>query len=303
MNRTFKADALQAQFEKYGYIIVRNFLTKEEIDGLWTVYDDNQKVVTDRSFYISQWSDNKEMKFKINDAVQKVLVPKAQQYLNNYDPVFAVFGVKHPQPDSAMYLHGDWTHVDETKFRTVNVWCPLQEITPTNGAVCLLKGSNRLFNYIRGAAIPDTFHHIGEKNLMPYLDDIYLNAGDALMWDHTIIHGSRTNTSDSPRVAAIVNMRPAESTFYLYFANPPENPKTIEVYAPPSDFFLTNDSANNPELVKQSSTFIEEIPYVDPKIDEKMLISFLAKEFPGEFPQIKKKKSSILSRLFLSEAK
>jgi ectoine hydroxylase-related dioxygenase (phytanoyl-CoA dioxygenase family) len=279
---TFTRPDLQERFEKYGYIIVKNFLSPEEISHLWKVYHENEDVVSNRSFYISQWSDYREKKFKINDAVQKVLVPKAQTFLDDYTPVFAVMGVKHPKPDSAMYLHGDWTHVDESKFRTVNVWCPLLNITANNGAVCVIKGSNRLFNYIRGAAIPDAFHHIGEKKLDPYLTDIYLEAGDAIMWDHAIIHGSRVNVSKDTRVAAIVNMRPAASSFYLYFAEPPEQPDFIEVYEPPQDFFLTNDSANDPMLIKKASKFIERIPYQDPKVFELDLINFLQKEFPGE---------------------
>lgn len=290
MRQSFKDVDLQQKFEKYGYIILRNFISEKEIEYLTGVYEETKNVVENKSFFISQWSNNKELKFKINNAVQKVILEKAQEHLLDYVPVFGVFGVKHPREDSAMYLHGDWTHVDEKKYRTVNVWCPLLEINDENGAICLLKGSNRLFNYIRGAAIPDAFNYLGEEALQPYLTDIYLNAGDVIMWDHCIIHGSRKNISKQTRVAAILNMRPADSTFYLYFANPMGKPEHIDVYAPPPDFFLEQDSANKPELIQKNSKFIEQLPYENPKITQNQLADFLIKEFPEEFDFIEKDK-------------
>lgn len=303
MKRTFKADALQNQFEKYGYIIVRNFISPEEIKYLWSIYEETSNIITDRSFYISQWTNKNQMKQKISDAVTSVIKNKAEEYLNGYVPVFGVFGVKHPKPDSAMYLHGDWAHVDETLYRTVNIWCPLLDINEKNGAICLIKGSHRLFDYIRGVGMHDPFYKIGEKNLYPYVSDIYMNAGDVIMWDHRTIHGSRTNISNGPRVAAVLNMRPVESNFYLYYGVPSMKPTNIEVYAPPADFFVANDSANDPELIKQSSQFVKSIDYVDPDIDEAKLENFLITEFPGEFPELEKKlqpnvRKSFLQKLF-----
>jgi ectoine hydroxylase-related dioxygenase (phytanoyl-CoA dioxygenase family) len=306
MKPAFKAEALQEKFEKYGYIIVRNFISQQEIEYLWKIYDETKDIITDRSFYISQWTDKNEMKMKISNAVTSVIQSKAEEYLNGYTPVFGVFGVKHPKPDSAMYLHADWAHVDETLYRTVNIWCPLLQIDETNGSICLVKGSHRLFDYIRGVGLPDAFYRIGEKNLFPYLTDIYLNAGDVIMWDHRVIHGSRVNFSKGPRVAAVLNMRPVESKFYLYYGVPDMEPTAIEVYAPPANFFVANDSANDPELIKQTSQLEKTIDYRDPDVDENKLKKFLVDEFPGEFPQLEEKveekkvhkKESFLSKLF-----
>jgi len=278
-NRTFKKDEMQEHFEKFGYVIVKNFISEDKVDYLRGVYKETETVVEDRAFYISQWSDKKELKFKINNAVQEIFLPEAEKYLVDYEPVFGVFGVKLPKPDSAMYLHGDWSHVDETNFRTVNIWCPLLDINENNGAVCLIKGSNRIFDYIRGAAIPDAFHNFTQEDLQKYLSDIYLKKGDAIMWDHAIVHGSRVNKSPDTRVAAVLNMKPKAAKFYLYFANPPLAPSTIDVYEPPKNFFLTNDSANNPDLIKEASVLVEQIPYESPSVSKEEIESFLEKEF------------------------
>jgi ectoine hydroxylase-related dioxygenase (phytanoyl-CoA dioxygenase family) len=283
--QTFKDSVLQERFEKYGFIIVRNFLDRQTISSLWQVYEENADVVTDRAFFISQWSNKYEHKERINQAVQAALVPRAAQYLDDYSPVFAVFGVKHPAKDSGMYLHQDWSHVDETRFRTVNVWCPLLDLNPDNGPVHLLKGSHRLFDTWRGVDIPDSFNSPGEDVLRPFMTDIVLNAGDAVMWDHRIIHGSGVNRSDRTRVAAIVNMRPRESKFYLFYADSYEQVKEIEVFEPPHDFFTANDSANDPALVKQRAVFCHRFPYSPLSVSEEGLKGFLHREFPGEFDE------------------
>ncbi len=76
MKPAFKAEALQEKFEKYGYIIVRNFISQQEIEYLWKIYDETKDIITDRSFYISQWTDKNEMKMKMKCLV---LLMKQQQ--------------------------------------------------------------------------------------------------------------------------------------------------------------------------------------------------------------------------------
>lgn len=276
---TFKDNELQDRFEKFGYVIMKNFLDKETISHLNGIYEENADVVTDKSFFISQWSNKRDMKDRINKEVQKALVSRAQKYLNNYEPVFAVFGVKHPKPDSDMYLHQDWSHVDETYFRTVNVWCPLLTLTKNHGPVQLIKGSHRLFDTWRGVDIPDSFSNLETENLKPYLTDILLEAGDVIMWDHRIIHGSGTNKSDTSRVAAIVNMKPKDAKFYLFYADSYEDVQEIEVFEPPADFFTANDSANEPSLVKERALFCHHFPYKPLNITQKQLSDFLNDEF------------------------
>ncbi|MCF8463364.1 MAG: phytanoyl-CoA dioxygenase family protein [Flavobacteriales bacterium] len=280
-NQVFRDIALNKTFEKYGYVVLKRFLDEETILRLRQVYEENIDVVTDKAFYISQWSNKQDKKERINKAVQSALVARAQNYLNGYEPVFAVFGVKHPQQDSEMYLHQDWAHVDETYYRTVNVWCPLLDISKDRGPVHVINGSHRLFDTWRGVDIPDSFQEIGVDELKKYLTDILMEAGDVIMWDHRIIHGSGVNHSDVTRVAAIVNMKPTAAKFYLFYADSIENPKKIEVFEPSEDFFVSNDSANEPGLVKEKAIFIHQFPYCKPQVTEAVLQRFMLDEFPN----------------------
>ena len=71
-NKTFYDDKLQAKFEKYGYVILENFLSIDEVEYLKTIYNKTKNVVEDKEFFISQWSDKMDLKFEINDAIQSV---------------------------------------------------------------------------------------------------------------------------------------------------------------------------------------------------------------------------------------
>ena len=52
IQRTFNADAIEDNFEKYGYTIIRNFINKEEIQELRNLYEANKMDNTNRSFFI-----------------------------------------------------------------------------------------------------------------------------------------------------------------------------------------------------------------------------------------------------------
>ena len=293
MKKTFKSDDIEEKFAKYGYTIIRNFINKEEIAELREIYEQNKIVNSTRSFYVSHWIEGGNSKKNIDDGLQKVLVSRAQQYLDDFIPVFAALSVKHPAADSAMHLHQDWAHVDESRYRSLNFWVAIDETNEYNGAICLLKGSHRLFDYVRGVALPDTFRHIGSDNLQKYLTNIYLNPGDVVAWDHRVIHGSLTNVSDKIRLAAVVNMRPAESEFLLFYTKPGQDSKEVEVYTPEKDFFVTYDSVNHPEDVEKTP-MLRKYKFHDLNIKEPDLMNFLKKEFPGEFPQIEKRESFFL---------
>jgi hypothetical protein len=298
IKRTFNADDIEEKFVKYGFTIIRNFINKDEIEELRKVYEENRVKGDAKSFYVSHWIENGDSKKNIDLGLQKVLAPHAAKYLNNFIPVFAALSVKQPKPDSAMYLHQDWAHVDETQYRSLNFWVPLDGTDENNGAICLLKGSHRLFDYVRGVALPDTFRHIGSEKLQKYLTNIYLNPGDAVAWDHRVIHGSLTNISKNVRLAAVVNMRPAESEFLLFYTKPDGQCKEVEVYTPERDFFIAYDSINNPTDVEKTP-MLRSYPYHDINVHEADLVNFLTSEFPGEFPQFEtKKKESFFSKMF-----
>ena len=296
IKRTFNSDDIENRFAKYGYSIIRNFINKEEIKELHQVYEDNKIQNPNRSFYVSHWIEDGSSKKNIDLGLQKVLVPRAQSYLADFIPVFAALSVKYPAPDSAMHLHQDWAHVDEKKYRSLNFWVSLGDTNSENGAICLLKGSHRLFDSVRGVALPDTFKHIGSKNLEKFLTNIYLGPGDAVAWDHRVIHGSLVNKSNEIRLGAVINMRPAESDFLLFYTNPDANGEEVQVYTPEKDFFITYDSVNRPRDV-ESTPMLRKYKYEDLNVKESDLVNFLTREFPGEFPEYEKK-PSFFSKLF-----
>ena len=95
--------------------------------------------------------------------------------------------VKWPGQDGAMGTHQDWTFVDEDRFRSVTVWCPLVDVEQRNGALELLPGSHRILTHARcSPTLPETYHDplagLGEDDLAAWP----LPGGTAIALDHAV---------------------------------------------------------------------------------------------------------------------
>ena len=118
---------------------------------------------------------------------------------------------KRHGPDGFLPLHQDPTMVDEQTARSVTLWIALDDIGGTvgNGALAVLPGSHLDAEDLRGPAIP-----------APYLSDLVtfwkrtvpvdVRAGDAIVWDARVVHGSGPNLSGRPRRAIVAVLAPRD---------------------------------------------------------------------------------------------
>ncbi len=128
---------------------------------------------------------------------------------------------KFPDPDSAMAGHQDWTMVDETRFRSLNLWCPLSDVSPANGALEIVPGSHRVLTAPRGSPHhPPTF----ANPIAGLADDAFhtlpLTVGQALVTDHGLVHRSAPNGSDELRIAIALGVAPREAQILHFFWHP-----------------------------------------------------------------------------------
>jgi hypothetical protein len=137
----------------------------------------------------------------LDDAVRALFV--------DHEPFMHNFLCKYPGPESAMYLHQDWSYVDERRgARTYVVWVALQDILGHNGQLQVLRGSHRLDPMLRGTdLIAPWMEHTSviEERLL----SVPLAAGDCLVFDNALVHSSHPNNTSEPRIAAAVGCKPA----------------------------------------------------------------------------------------------
>lgn len=144
-------------------------------------------------------------------AIAEVLDPVLARTFNGYRAFMRPFLCKFPGQESYFVPHRDWMYVDErVGHRSFVFFVALEDITMENGQVCILPGSHRFDNMLRGTDMwaPWLFH---ESTLCDRFETFSLRAGEAAVWNHATVHGSFPNLTDRPRIAAGMWVCPTEA--------------------------------------------------------------------------------------------
>ena len=197
---------VQNQFNELGYVILRNVISDEELS---IVYDEYLEIQENNDFVVNDKFESSG-NFKSVELQKRIFI-FIQDLMNKVAPRFAdlsncdigdggAFFIKPNTDKSRLEPHQDSTVIDENKEYAIFVWIPLCNITKNNGALYVLPKSHLWGNTYRSQHIPWAFRNI-HKQLWEYMEPIYLNKGDIVLFDSSIIHASEKNNSDTYRIA------------------------------------------------------------------------------------------------------
>ena len=137
-------------------------------------------------------------------------------------------------------IHQNWPTLDDLDVPTITVWMPLQDTGFGNGTIRLVPGSHRVFPDA-AAASSDRFFDDFESDLIEsYLRPIEVRAGEALIFDDSLLHWSGDNRSDSPRISFQIEMVPTGARTVLWIRNP-DDPDEFELWESSSEFYIDSD--------------------------------------------------------------
>lgn len=212
--KIFLDEALNRQFHEDGFCIVRGAIRADLLNELLQFY----KTIYPEaicSFHTTMYYPSAELRQKVHEFIAAKLQPVIDNYLYNYRTFLGNYIVKEPHETDPLGVHQDWSFVDESQHESVNLWCPLVNADENNGALLMLKGSNRLSNLQRSATVP--FPYIGqypewEKDLTP----CPLQKGDIILFPHRIVHSSFINQTDNARIAITLTSIPRNAQAYHY---------------------------------------------------------------------------------------
>lgn len=223
--RTFLDPAAQAEFEERGFVVV-DLLDQPGVDRIRRRFDELDHVWQEAydwvdGFDTSIYDDRAEYRARVLEAIEAEVAPAMAAVLDDHRIMFANFVVKHPG-SNAVPPHVDWTFVDEDRFSSVTIWCPLVDTTAENGTLGLVAGSHRRIDFLRAANIPsferceDAVADIEDRPLIP------LRAGQAIILDNRAVHFSPPNTSPDLRVAIGCVAGPTEAPLRHYWQDEDE---------------------------------------------------------------------------------
>ena len=206
----FKDNKLESLITQKGYVVIDHLLLVSQCDELSTFYE-THGLTDDRAFSISNWNNDQPSRDAIFQKICEVVRPYADKELNEYKPVLGVFTAKKPMERSEMLLHQDWSLVDETRYRSVSIWVALCDMDSINGNLQVAEYSHIYASQPRGMNMPIPFENIRGQIQKNHLTEVPLKKGDAIIFDHRLIHASPANKSNNIRLAAVLALIPEEA--------------------------------------------------------------------------------------------
>jgi ectoine hydroxylase-related dioxygenase (phytanoyl-CoA dioxygenase family) len=208
-------------FHKDGYVIVKNFCSKKEIDKLYsTAIEDNAMRnnaldLNDQSgkkTRLSLWFTPGNDVFGYLTRSEKV-VNSVAQLLDNDTPVchfHSKLMQKEPRVGGAWEWHQDYGYWYKNQFmfpdQLVSVMVALTHANKENGCLQVIKGSHKLGRVNHGFAGEQVgADMVMVNNALQTMDLVYteLEAGDALFFHSNLLHRSEANLSEYPRWSII----------------------------------------------------------------------------------------------------
>ena len=219
----FKDAKLQEAFEVDGFVIV-DFYTDEELAEVRSLY---KRLHENKGpgFFPSTYSADKNYRETIDLELKRIGQRRFNELLEDYQVINGCYIVKQPGEDSYLHIHQDMTLVDEREFVGINIWTTTIDLTDSNGVLYALPGSHRFYPTYRGHTIPGFYDPIQEE-IKDYMVPFYLKAGQALIFDQSIIHFSPPNLSDEIRIVTNVFITQKNARFLTCY-HEKDNPEFI----------------------------------------------------------------------------
>lgn len=256
----------QKELEENGYVIL-DLLNSEELAALNNLY--NQIHLNEEppefidNIHMTIWCSNSKYKQTVKTKLENVFSSITTNFFENVRSLNHVFIVKRKGPKTTFKVHQDWNVVDEAKYQSVNVWVPLHDVDKDGGALWVIKGSHKINRPVRGAGylFPDYSTHIAELEKVAV--SVKLKAGQAIIFYHSIIHGSPPNLATDYRKAACFTVIPKEAPLCIYFQK--DELSKLERHEPKDDFMfnynhLRTETYTNPPT---QDPFIFKEPYIN----------------------------------------
>lgn len=297
--RIFKSKEHQEIFNRQGFITLP-FLNVEELKFLNDTFDELHPSLNQEGFFSGSYSNDMNYKKKVSDVIVKTFHRAYEKYFTNYQPFGGAFLFKVPGENSDLAIHQDWTIVDEEENVALNCWVPLQDIDETNGALHIVPGSHYdKYKSLRSPTLPFFFSG-NDQDVEAAAIPMYVKAGEAVILNQSVIHGSAPNHSNQIRKAITAGVKSKGAQMYFHYKVPDKD--ELEVFKMDDSFLIS--FKNFFEDIRKRPYLGESVglkPYSNPILEQSNLratIERLTAEagFPHTYPQ--EEKGNMLQRLF-----
>ncbi len=254
--KIFLDEIKNKELERQGFAVV-SLLNQEEIDDL-TIFFYQEHTKLPAGMYATSHAADLSLRKAMNDKIQKVCKRAVKSTFGNVQTLGGTFMAKCKGENGSIHPHQDWSIVNEHEFFSYNVWLPLVDTTEENGTLLILPKSHTLLKNTRGLNIPSSFESV-VKDVWKYMQPINLKAGQALVYDHRMLHASGLNNTDIPRLVLVYGIIPENATMRLFFGRN----DSIEEYECSPEYYFNENIFQEPKTIKLLSSKDNLNPSID----------------------------------------
>jgi ectoine hydroxylase-related dioxygenase (phytanoyl-CoA dioxygenase family) len=256
----FRNPELQQQFDADGYIFLKHFLSKNEVEQLKQAYFDllpesggamsgdetDFKSESEITYDFTFIDRNSAYKQKVFDVIHAAFAQHYEPILADYTPIIANF-IRKGEDGGEVPLHQNWAFADEIKYSTVSIWVPLVDSSRINGTLEITPGSHKRFGQFRGPMVPWECEKIKEEIIRDYMVPMDAEAGDCVILDDSVVHYSNINRTSGLRLTIQLILVPKATNSIHYHLDRTEAPDEVRILEVDRDFYMKFHPWKRPE--------------------------------------------------------
>jgi hypothetical protein len=231
-------EAKRRRFRTDGYAVVP-FLTLGEAEGLGaellalaggrSLDPSEDPAAAGEAYHASFMAADDEYRLAVAQLIRARCAAASAALLPGFSPVIAAAVVKAPFAPGASF-HTDLSIAAEPETPVINIWFPLVDSNDENGTLRVVPGSHRLFPYISSMETTSGYWRPYVAAMMERSVPLDLRCGEAIVYDGTLLHGSKPNATSNLRPAINIAYLPAEVRPVAYSLDPASEGRRFEMF-------------------------------------------------------------------------
>ncbi|MEH2003241.1 MAG: phytanoyl-CoA dioxygenase family protein [Nostoc sp.] len=267
--------AVYQKLDKEGYAVI-DFLHENEIQNLLNLYQQLSHPKDLEEHILAAPTSSSDLSYRqlLIPKIKDIFSAKIAAFFPEYKIIYCSFLNRKPSLASGeISLHQDPSNVDEPSLKSFGIWCPLVDVDEQNGCLQVVPRSHLLNSKPRHFLAFDVFPYSQEiLSLMQqhYLTSVTMKAGQALIYDKRLFHGSQPNLTAAERLVAICILAPKNSPTYFYYTESKDS-EELEVFEINDTFYDSYVMCEKPKDVKSLGIFNYEVDTLTPELLVKKL--------------------------------
>jgi len=218
MRPVFRDPVYQEHFDRFGWVKVA-FLSADDLSEIDRLTREKVSTCSDGLSITFVMSD--EIKAATADIIKSVFRPRITELVHDYRLITTSLINKSGKGKGEVKLHQHFCIMDETiGLPNLNIWCPLVDTDSSNGNLKVVSGTHRIPRFARPhSSDPFPYYSLSCWQLFEQCAEaVPAKAGEAIVFDNSLIHGSPPSLIDDNRTVALAGIIPKEADTIMYFA-------------------------------------------------------------------------------------